>query len=812
MIPSGHTPSALARERELEHQVLQEIAAAAPLPGILARITALVEQRFPGALCSVHQFEPARQQLIEPVGPSLPAAYLTSVDRITIGATAGSCGTAAYSGRPVIVADIGADPLWNDFRHFAEPWGLKSCWSYPVMGSRPARRDLTPDVLGTFAIYWREPKTPEPEWTESINGAVRLASVAIEHARTIAALLASEARHRMIVDNTSDALFVHDAQGVVTDANRRALESLGTTRDELIGQSPTAFDPDIDREKLHKMLAVLSRGSPVTFESRHRRKDGTTFPVEVSISPFWVGGDRVGIGVARDISERKRAEASLHNVIDALRRAQAIAKFTVWSFDIATQTCEGDAGIVAGLTGIRATTPGAAPPQESVHPDDMARVGAAFDAALQGGHYEVEHRMLRDGQVRWVYSVATTETDETGAVVRLRGVSQDVTARRRLEEQVQQSQKMEAVGLLAGGIAHDFNNLLTVISGHSELLLNGLPADHPLCEDVVAIRDAGSRAAKLTSQLLAFSRKAIVEPRIVDLNTIVEAMADMLGRLLGETVRLAIDLDPALDPVKVDSGQMEQLLMNLAVNARDAMPDGGVLSIRTGSVLVTPPATAEYECDPGRYVSLSVADTGCGMTDDLKAHVFEPFFTTKERGKGTGLGLSTVFGIVRQARGAIRLDSTPNVGTTFTVLLPAVARAVAPTLAAVGDAPAPKGRGTILLAEDEDGVRRVVRTVLQQQGYSVLEAGSGAAALAAAVSHAGRIDLLLTDVVMPDVGGRLLADKVRAHRPGIQVLYMSGYADDALTRRGVSEEGDAFIQKPFTPRALAAKVQTVLKT
>jgi PAS domain S-box-containing protein len=389
-------------------------------------------------------------------------------------------------------------------------------------------------------------------------------------------------------------------------------------------------------------------------------------------------------------------------------------------------------------------------------------------------------------------------------------VVRDVTERRRLEEQFQQSQKMEAIGRLAGGIAHDFNNLLTVINGYGEVLAAGLPAGHPTRKSVGAIVAAGLRAAGLTRQLLTFSRKAIVEPKVLDLTALVADLHNMLGRVIGEDVRLVLATQPALGAVKADPGQLEQVLMNLVVNARDAMPTGGQLTIELRSFeLDDNYARVHPTVRTGPYVLLAVADTGTGMDEATRARVFEPFFTTKGE-KGTGLGLATVFGIVQQAGGHIDVYSEPGHGTTFKVYLPRIAAAADQSVVGVAPSEMPAGTETVLLVEDEDGVRALTRHVLAECGYLVLEARDGVDAMRMAARHEGPIDLLITDVVMPRLGGRATAVRLRADRPSLRVLYVSGYTDDAVVRHGILEAEVHFLQKPFTPLALAVKVRQVL--
>ena len=370
---------------------------------------------------------------------------------------------------------------------------------------------------------------------------------------------------------------------------------------------------------------------------------------------------------------------------------------------------------------------------------------------------------------------------------------------------------MEAVGRLAGGVAHDFNNLLTVVTGYSELALTTVPETNPVYAYVKEIKKAGERAAALTRQLLAFSRRQLLAPRVLNLSNIVSDMGTLLRRLIGEDIQLITKLDPQLRPVKVDPGQVEQVIMNLAVNARDAMPTGGKLTIETANAAVDASAAKKVpEARPGAYALLTVADTGCGMDDEVQAHLFEPFFTTKELGKGTGLGLATVYGIVQQSGGHVTVASEPGKGSTFCIYLPQVQE----NTAAAQPSPRPveptRGKEIILLAEDEDAVRSFARQVLQRSGYEVLEARNGEEALLLGQSHPGPIHVLVTDVVMPQLSGYDLAQQLCPSRPDMKVLYLSGYTDSIIFRRGLVVSGPAFLQKPFKPEELSGKVREVL--
>ena len=420
----------------------------------------------------------------------------------------------------------------------------------------------------------------------------------------------------------------------------------------------------------------------------------------------------------------------------------------------------------------------------------------------------LRHR-TKDGRTIEVES-STDAIEFAGRAARLVLV-RDVTEQRQLEGQLRQAQKMEAVGRLAGGLAHDFNNLLTAITGYGDLVLGALPADDARRADVEEIRIAADRAAALTQQLLAFSRKQVLQPRVLDLNVIVRNAEKLLRRLIGEHIAMEAVLDPALGAVKADPTQLEQVIVNLAVNARDAMPQGGRLLLQTRNAQLDTGYTSEHSMvQPGEYVQLAVSDTGLGMDEQTKARLFEPFFTTKELGKGTGLGLSTVYGIVKQSGGYIWVYSELGCGTTFKVYLPLVEAAATVDVPAPAPEAAPRGSETVLLVEDEPALRAVARRVLQRQGYAVLEAADGDAALALVATHQGPLDLLVTDVVMPGLSGRDLADRLTAARPDLRVLFVSGYSGEALAHHGILDPDLAYLEKPFNPDALAIKVREVL--
>ena len=402
---------------------------------------------------------------------------------------------------------------------------------------------------------------------------------------------------------------------------------------------------------------------------------------------------------------------------------------------------------------------------------------------------------------------AVASEDEPADV--LEAIAEDVTERRALEEQFRQAQKMEAVGRLAGGVAHDFNNLLMVISGYAEVILSKLEFDNPLTEKARAIQQAADRATTLTRQLLAFSRKQLLELKVVDVNAIVSDMERLLRPLIGENVELVAKLASNAGYTRADAGQLEQVLMNLVVNAKDAMPNGGTLTIQTDNIVIDDSSRGQTFIHPGSYVMLSVSDTGSGMDKETQSRIFEPFFTTKEKGKGTGLGLSTVYGIVKQSGGYVVVQSELGRGSTFHIYLPQVEGA-AENHAAPATRAAAGGTETILLVEDEESVRQLVRDTLESKGYKIVDAENGEAGIAAAARHNGKIDLVITDVVMPGMGGREMAQQILKTHPGTKVLYLSGYTEDAVLSEGGLDNATAFLQKPFTLQNLSRKVREVL--
>ncbi len=512
-------------------------------------------------------------------------------------------------------------------------------------------------------------------------------------------------------------------------------------------------------------------------------------------------------GFALDITERKRSEEQLERLATAV--SQVGESIVITDTDGKIQYVNPAFERTTGYSGAEVIGRNPRMLKSGKHPPEFYE--SLWNTIVRGETWvgRVINRK-KDGSLLEEEMRISPVRDNSGKIINFIAMKRDMTAEVELESQFMQAQKMEAVGRLAGGVAHDFNNLLTVIGGYSDLLLRRLTEDSKALASVLEIKKASDRASALTRQLLAFSRKQILQPTVLDLNTIISDLKKMMGRLIGEDIDFVTIAEPGLGRVKADPGQVEQVLLNLVVNSRDAMPNGGQLTIQTANTFLSGEHATQHSALPGNYVMLSVGDTGCGMDDRTLEHIFEPFFTTKEAGKGTGLGLSTVYGIIKQSGGHIRLHTGAGQGTTFQIYLPRVDETADQVKAVSRPRPAPKGTDTVLLVEDEDQVRGILHEILDGEGYRVLSASNGEDALRIAEQHSGTIHLMVSDVVMPHMSGRELAERLTPIRPEMKVLYMSGYTDDAIVRHGLLDEKIEFVQKPFDAATIARKVRQVL--
>jgi PAS domain S-box-containing protein len=570
--------------------------------------------------------------------------------------------------------------------------------------------------------------------------------------------------------------------------------------------STAAWRDDALRREYRSMAALplIRDGRPIGVFNIYAGEPGVFDEQEVRLLDDVASDISFALEVVRRDVDRRQAEERFRMVVENIREVFFIAS--------ATGRMEFISPAYETIWG-RPLEPLEAHPQawlDTIHPDDRARIEAMLHTQRVIGATDETYRIVRpDGSVRWIRSRSFPVHGADGRLERIVGTSADVTEQRQLEEQFRQAQKMETVGRLAGGIAHDFNNLLTVINGTAELAALDLPRESALRTDLLQIRQAGDRAASLTRQLLALSRQQILKPAIINLTAVVRGMQSMLRRLISENVELVFRLDDTLGHIKADPSQIEQVILNLAVNAQDAMADGGTLGIETGYVYLDIMEAANHLAPrSGHYAMLAVSDTGTGMDEATRQRIFEPFFTTKEIGKGTGLGLSTVYGIVQQSDGGLFVYSEPGRGTTFKVYLPLVDElpAAPPTL----DGSDQVGTETILLVEDEPALRSLTKRILSSAGYTVLDAESGDDALALLAAHDGPVHLVMTDVVMPGMNGREVATRVAALRPGIRILFASGYTDDTLFRHGVLDDGSRFISKPYSPGELRRKIREAL--
>ena len=629
--------------------------------------------------------------------------------------------------------------------------------------------------------------------------------------RTATALHKSNLHFGGVVQISEDAIMTIDEEHKITLFNPGAERIFGYSAPEIVGRSVNLLLPERFREVHSTHLDAFSRAADVLRPMNERgtiygrRKDGSEFAAEASISKFESNGDKIMTVRLRDVSQTLMAEEGLRRLAAIVASSQdAIIgedlKGIITTWNPAAEKMYGyTAQEAIGSDARRLLPPGEA---DEVS-ENIARAREGVSST-----YETT-RMRKDGKRIAVALTVSPIRHRSGGIVGLSTVARDISERRRLEDQLRHSQKMEAVGRLAGGVAHDFNNLLSIIVGYAYLIQSSASEGEPIRGAAEQIMSAAEKAGSLTRQLLAFSRKQVLSPEVINLNQVTQGLGKMLPRLVGEDIDVRIVQGKDLRAIKADPSQIEQVIMNLVVNARDAMPDGGKLTIETANLYFDEQDARHHNVQKGDYVLLAVSDTGHGMDERTRVHIFEPFFTTKEAGKGTGLGLATVYGIVSQSNGYIWVYSEPGHGTTFKIYFPATFAAV-PVATVARPELTVCGRETILLVEDETGLRELLAHVLRDKGYHVLEAGSGPEAFRAVAGHQGPIHLVLTDVILPEMRGQQVAEEISRRYPDTAIMYMSGYTDNALMHGGSLPEGTKFLQKPFTPDVVLRRIREIL--
>jgi PAS domain S-box-containing protein len=673
------------------------------------------------------------------------------------------------------------------------------------------------DMLGVIEFYNPEIHEPDKLLLAALDNVASQISLFCEQRRSEVALRASEERYRVLANCLPGGVYTSTDVGECDFCNRWWCDYTGSTAEQLLRTGwADALHPDDRKQTLDALAESMRTGHPFQREHRFCGADGLyRWFLDRSVPLRDEGGQVIRwFGTRVDIDDRKCAEAERDRILQRLQLQIERIPLAYILFDADCRIVDWNPTAERILGYTREEMLGTGPPYAKYVPRSFWEKGEEIRSRIRSGDmqaHSINTNLTKEGREITCEWFNTPLMDEHGKFEGYLCLAQDITEQRSLEEQYRQAQKMEAIGRLAGGVAHDFNNLLTIIVGYGDIMLRSFKADDRNFGPMQEIVAAGERATALTRQLLLFSRQQVLCPQVLNLNTVLADSEKMLRRLIGEDIELKVIKAPSLDNVKADPGQVEQVLLNLAVNARDAMPRGGQLILSTHNVRLTAEELLGYpDNQPGPHVLLTVSDNGSGMDRAIQSRIFEPFFTTKGT-KGTGLGLATVFGIVKQLQGKIEVHSEPDRGTTFKIYLPRVTEPLSPS--SIREVPAcecPRGSETILLAEDEEGVRTLARQILQANGFTVLEAADGAQAIHIFEEQGNEIDLLITDVVMPRMSGRELADQLVQKRPDIKVLYLSGYTDDAVVLHGVFHDQTHFLQKPFNPAGFALKVREVL--
>lgn len=721
-----------------------------------------------------------------------PPAVADQLEQLQLGQM--FCGKCAqtrqmiYASNETLERDPLGKPLWD--------LGIRTYVAVPLISDDR--------LLGTLAFVSRTRSGFEDFELDFIQTIAQLVASAKAQHYYEKQIRERDHRIRALFDNTADSLCMHDMEGRVLDVNQRTCEALGYEREELLRMRIDDVEMELP-ENWREEIPLLNE-APSLLTGRQKRKDGSTFPVEILVRRVIYLGQYVVLASARDMTERMEMERQKRRAEEISHLILRHAKMVTWeaapnSLDFSF--VHGSCVELLGFSETEWLNPGFW--QERLHTEDAkSAVESLKQAAL--GNQRLEYRMLhKDGHEVWIETIVEPVHDEeSGEFAALRGVLSDITGRKRLEDKLRHSQKMEAVGRLAGGVAHDFNNLLTVINAYAELLRLDMENEEAR-QSLKAIQDAANRASNLTAQLLMFARTSVNNVQVVNVNSAVKSSEPLLRRLLGSETTLEVSLQPGLPYIKADTSHLDQVLVNLTVNARDAMPEGGVFRIETSLVESTATELKHNDLSPGKYVAITVSDSGAGMSEETRAMAFEPFYTTKPVGQGTGLGLAVVYGVVRDCGGTITVSSTVGEGTTITILFPATEET--PSLPPKETPLESTGSELILLVEDEESVRRAASATLRRHGYEVLEANGAQQALSLTKDVKGEIALLLTDMAMPGTNGLELANTIRGDYPNVRVLCMSGYSHDIFQRR---DSAHAFLQKPFTGRGLVSKVREVL--
>jgi len=719
------------------------------------------------------------------------------------------------SGLPCVVNDLSAAPCPTGCSDIAGTLGLCACAAYPIRLRDQVCGVLTVGMLEAYSLNGAEASFLE-EVTLNTSSALGHFKVEPERRTAEDALNEGEQLLQSVLRSGLDGFYLVDTHGMFLQVNDAYCAMSGYTREELLRMRVADVEGSETEKEVAAHIERIIRCGMDRFESHHRRKDGQIIHVETSVNFQNYGGGRF-FCFLRDITERKRAERTLRESEERFRQVVEGAPVAMY---IET------GGFYRYLNPAAVAMFGAESASQIVGQGFLERIHPASRAAVTERARVVredktvapflEERLLRlDGTVfdGEVTAVPFMFEGRNGAIVFIRDITErkrEEDRRQKLEQQLRQAQKLEAVGRLAGGIAHDFNNLLMVIQSYTEMLQDGLPIHDVSRRNTEQVLKAAHRAISLTGQMLAFSRKQITSPVVLDLNAVIDETAKMLKRLIGEDIEIRVVPADSLWVIEADSDQITQVLMNLCVNSRDAMPEGGLLTIATNNITVEDGSTGCPPCVAhGKYVKLSVTDTGMGISTEEQEQIFEPFFTTKEVGKGTGLGLAMVYGIVKQSSGYVWVESEVGRGACFTIYLPRANGSIASDTLAKADAP-PQGTETLLVAEDEEALREAICGYFRGLGYTVLAASSGQQALSVASAHMGHIDLLITDVVMPKMSGRELSQVLTSLRPDLKTIHMSGYTNDAVLRHGIQEMDATFLQKPFSLATLALKVRDTL--